>query len=392
MNRTIRATGTLIAVLTCALGLASSAQAETQAPPSLLPFDPIALEFVLPGNTVRVDSSNVRTLSTQTKPIGKLTYSWAGKTKSVDRYLAESSTDSFLVLDDGVIAYERYFDINTRLSRHQSWSMAKSFLSTLIGIAVSEGKIDSIDDPVTKYVPSLSVNGYNGVSIRHVLQMRSGVRYREADVTAGTMTVIEFVANTVMDRLTGGLLGGTYKEQVHSKRLSREHAPGSYFEYSSVNSQVLGMVLMAATGKPYYKYFRQKIWKPAGMEHTARILTDRTGMGSSYANIYATLRDYGRFGLLWMDGGNRGGNQIVPPSWVQDSIAPSSPDYGLHWWLPGNNRGDFMASGLANQKIYVSPNDRTVVVKLSDDLVTLGDREPETERVFQTIADYVRVN
>ncbi|MGB0890468.1 MAG: serine hydrolase [Solirubrobacterales bacterium] len=159
MNRRIRATGTLIAVLTCALGFASSAQAETQAPPSLLPFDPIALEFVLPGNTVRVDSSNVRALSTQTKPIGKLTYSWAGKTKSVDQYLAESSTDSFLVLDDGVIAYERYFDINTRLSRHQSWSMAKSFLSTLIGIAVSEGKIDSIDDPVTKYVPSLSVNG-----------------------------------------------------------------------------------------------------------------------------------------------------------------------------------------------------------------------------------------
>lgn len=392
MNRTKRALGTLIVVLTCTLGLATGARAETQASPSVLPFDPIALEFVLPGNTVGNNIFNVRGLSTQTKPIGNLTYSWAGQTKTVNQYLAESSTDSFLVLDDGKIAYERYYDINTPISKHQSWSMAKSFLSTLIGIAISEGKITSIDDPVTKYVPSLAVNGFNGVSIRHVLQMRSGVRYREADVTAGTMTVIEFVANTVSDNLSGGLLGGTYREQVHSPRLDREHAPGSYFEYSSVNSQVLGMVLMAATGKPYHQYLQDKIWKPAGMGSSAWLLSDRTGMGSSFANIYATLRDFGRFGLLWMDGGKRGSNQIVPPSWVTASKTPTSSDYGLHWWLPANNRGDFMALGLANQTIYVSPNDRTVIVKLSDDLVTLGDRQPEMERVYQRIADYVRVN
>lgn len=396
MIRTVPAVGrafaVAMAVLVCSIALTTTARAETQAPPSLLPFDPIALEFVLPGKTVSNNIWNVRSLSTQTKPIGNLTYSWAGRTKTVDQYLAESSTDSFLVLDDGKIAYERYYDINTPLSRHQSWSVAKSFLSTLIGIAVSEGKIDSIDDPVTKYVPSLSVNGFNGVSIRHVLQMRSGVRYREADVTAGTMTVIEFVANTVADNLSGGLTGATYSEQVHSPRLSREHAPGSYFEYSSVNSQVLGMVLMAATGKPYHQYLSEKIWKPAGMGNPAWLLNDRTGMGSSFANIYATLRDFGRFGLVWMDGGKRGSTQIVPPAWVAQSVAPTSVNYGLHWWLPGNNRGDFMALGLANQIIYVSPNDKAVIVKLSDDLVTLGDRDPETERVLQTIAEYVRVN
>lgn len=371
---------------------------EQQADPAPLPFDPLAIELVLPHDNVGNTWWNVDYLPTQKKPIGSLTYQWAGKTKTVDQYLSESGTDGFLVLDSGKIAYERYFDINNASTLHQSWSMAKSFVSTLIGIAIKEGKIDSIDDPVDKYVPALAGNGYRGVSIRDVLHMASGVKWNETYLDFANGDVNWLIADPVIDNLTFGLAGNTMKEFVTQSKFTQAVTPGEHFAYSSMDSEVLGMVVKGATGMSPSKYLQEKVWEPTGMGSNAWMLKDREGTNFTFAGLYATARDYARFGELFRHDGKRGSKQIVPASWVHDATTASEPwltgsggpvGYGYQWWLDNGAPGSFLANGFEGQNIYVSPATGTTIVKLSDDLGMSGpSRLLETLNVFHLISDY----
>lgn len=382
----------LIAVFV--LAFASSALAEDQAPNAPLPFDPLAVELLLPSDTVHNNFWSQSWDASRSLPIQNLTYSWAGKTKTVAQFLGESGTDSFLVLDDGKVAYEKYYDINNVYSRHQSWSMAKSVVSTLIGIAVSEGKITSINDPVTKYVPALAANGYNGVSIKDVLHMASGVKWNETylDFTNGDVNYL-FV-NPILDNLSFGLTGQSMNEFASDPKYSQATTPGTAFAYSSLDAEVLGMVVRGATGQSPSSYLEQKIWRRAGMISNATMTKDREGTDYTFCGLFATLRDYGRFGEIFRNGGKYKGNQLVPASWVHDSTHSSESwlhgggiGYGYQWWIDDTVPDAFFANGFEGQNIYVSPHQKTTIVKLADDLNS-GARSPETMKVFHTIADY----
>ncbi|MBJ7457734.1 MAG: serine hydrolase [Thermoleophilaceae bacterium] len=394
---------TLLASACASLAIAAPASAEENTPPALLPFDPLALEFTLPGSTISNNIWNVRSLPVDHEPIGNVTYSWNGQTKTISRLLLESGTDAFLVLENGKIAHEVYFDINNVFTRHQSWSMMKSFVSTLVGIAVRDGKITSVNDPVTKYVPALAANGYNGVSIKDVLQMSSGIDWNEEYTDILGADIVDLVLDPILDNGSFGLFGRTLDKFAASPEWSRSDAPGTRFLYNSLNTQVLGMVLKAATGRPVRKLLEEQIWRPSGMGSSGWLLKDRAGSDFGFCCLYATARDYARFGLVWENNGARGSNQIVPTNWVYDSthsteahlqpgVVEPTLGYGYQWWIGDGTRGDFAAIGVEGQWTYVSPTDNTVIVKLSDDLTLEGNREEEFLKASRAVADYLRAH
>jgi CubicO group peptidase (beta-lactamase class C family) len=278
-----------------------------------------------------------------------VTYTYQGQEHTLDDFLTRTKTNGFLVLDGQNIVAERYTGAS-RGTRFQSWSMAKSFTATAVGIALKDKHIRSIDDPVDKYLPELKDSGYAGVSIRELLHMSSGIDWDEA---------------TDAPRLMAAANKG-YSISKMAALQKRGWEPGSRFEYTSMNSFVLARLVTKTTGMPYHDYVERKIWQPAGMESTATVGNDSHGDSLGYCCYYATDRDFARFGLLYLHGGKAKGHQVVPASWVKASTTPSSvnPNYGLHWWLGGQGT-DFMAVGLGGQYIYVSPEQGVVIVKSS---------------------------
>ncbi|TDB86888.1 class A beta-lactamase-related serine hydrolase [Actinomadura sp. KC216] len=296
-----------------------------------------------------------------------VTYTYEGRTHTLDDYLLRTGTQGFVVLDGRDIVFERYVAA-TRDSLFQSWSMAKSFTSAAVGIALGEGFIGSIDDPVTEYVPELEGSGYDGVSLRDLLRMSSGIAWEETvDVPP-----VHVAAS----------LG--YPLTAMARQRERGWEPGTRFEYTSMNSFVLGWVVAKATGVPYHAYLQRKIWGPAGMASKALLGNDSNGNSMAYCCYYATDRDFARFGLLYLNGGRANGRQVVPASWVAESTRPSAPfnqGYGLHWWLGAD--GAFSADGLGGQRIWVSPRHGVVIVKST--LATLVGGE-ETDAAFEAVA------
>ncbi|WP_243713377.1 serine hydrolase domain-containing protein, partial [Actinomadura sp. 6K520] len=296
-----------------------------------------------------------------------VTYTYGGQRRTLDDYLARTGTQGFVVLDGDGVVFERYVAAG-RGSLFQSWSMAKSFTSAAVGIALGEGHIDSIDDPVTRYVPELAGSGYDGVSLRDLLRMSSGIEW---DETSDVPPV--HVAASLGHPLT-----------AMAKRQRRGWEPGTRFEYTSMNSFVLAWAVAEATGVPYHTYVQRKIWEPAGMASKAYLGNDSNGNSMGYCCYYATGRDFARFGLLYLNGGKASDRQVVPASWVEQSTrpaAPFKPGYGFQWWL--GEDGDFSASGLGGQLIWVSPRYGVVIVKST--LFTLAGGE-ETDAAFEAVA------
>ena len=282
-------------------------------------------------------------------------------------FLALTDTTGLIVIKDDKVVFERYFSGTDAHTRTVAWSVSKSFVSALVGIAVSEGKIQSIADPVTRYVPELAGSAYDGVRIKDVLQMSSGARWSE-DYSDPHSDVVRFGHAVAF----GGSL------DAFAATLPREQAPGTYLRYNSMDTQVLGMVLRRATGMSLSAYLSTRLWKPVGMQDDAYYLTDRKGVEFAAGGLNATLRDYARLGLLYAHFGNWQGTQIIPQEWVRASITPDAPQlmpgrrassteiwgYGYHWWVP-DLRGDFVAVGIFNQFVYVNPAERLVIAKSS---------------------------
>jgi len=257
---------------------------------------------------------------------------------------------------------------------------------------VDEGYIESIEDPATKYVPFLIGSGYEGVRIKDILQMSSGVRFDE--------TYADFFSDiNRMGRVIA--LNTSLADFIHT--LENEREPGTYNHYVSMDTQVLGMVLMEATGKSLTELLEEYIWKPVGMEADAYWLVDGDGAELAFGGLNAVLRDYARFGLLYLHGGKRGDDQIVPADWVIASVTPDAPHlmpgenpasgwvmgYGYQWWIPDGPENDFMAIGIYNQFIYVNPDLGVVIAKNSAyaDYDTDGEeKELESVAVFRAIA------
>ena len=295
-----------------------------------------------------------------------LRYEYQGRTLTLDQYLASNPTTGLLVARGNTIFVERYQYARNDTNRFTSWSMAKTVTSMLVGIAIAEGRIRSVDDPAATYVPSLAGTEYGRTSLRHLLQMSSGVRFVE-EYRAGD-DVSRLVADTFMQRGSGGVGAVTpFNERV---------APsGTRFSYASVETQVLGLVLTSAVGRPVADYLREKIWVPIGAEADATWLVDRAGQEATYCCLNAVLRDYARLALLLAHDGNWRGRQIIPAAWIQDAtrVRADQPHlrprtatpffgYGYQTWIFPDERRMFAFLGVRGQAIYVDPDSRLVMV------------------------------
>ena len=295
-------------------------------------------------------------------------FSHNGTTYNSSEFLDSSYTQGLLVMQNDTLIYENYWRGQTEDTRHISWSMAKSVISALLGIAQEEGHMGSVDKNVEEYLPELIGSGYEGVTVKDVLQMSSGVKFNEdyADPKSDINRWFETFA-----------LGGS--QDKFAATLINEKEPGTFNHYVSINTHVLGMILVRTTGRSISEYFKDKLWDPIGAEHDAYWLKDETNMEMALGGLNATLRDYAKVGQLFLHEGQWQGKQLVPTSWFKESIAmdaehlqPQSANshhpntgYGYQWWIPDGDEGEFWARGVFNQYIYINPTTHTVIVKNS---------------------------
>lgn len=325
------------------------------------------------------------------------TFEYEGETHTIKSMLDATYTTGFMVALDDQILLEEYYRGEKASDRHIMFSVSKSFVSALVGIALEEGKIDSIEDPVTKYVPELTASGYNNVRIKDILQMSSGVYFNEDYNDA--MSDVNQMGLTVA---TGGSL------DEFTLSLKQEKTPGTYNHYVSVDTHVLGMLLARVTGKSTSEYLQEKIWQPLGMEFDAYWQTDGKNVEMTMGGLNVALRDMARMGRLYLHQGDMDGKQIVPASWVTASVTPDAPHlmpgkgnpgssnpngYGYQWWLPIEPHGDFFAAGIYYQYIYVDPTTGVVIAKTSSDQKFRDPNEPRKKDLqvaaFQAISAHV---
>ncbi|QEX15671.1 hypothetical protein FRZ44_09580 [Hypericibacter terrae] len=292
-----------------------------------------------------------------------------GVAMNLEDYVARARTTGLIALKDGKIVLERYWHGADATSRFASWSMAKSFVSTLVGFAIGDGLIKNVEDPVTDYLPELKDSGYDGVPIKAILQMSSGVAFNEdyensaSDALIMWNAVLQYNKRTLSDFA------------VKSKR---DLAPYAKFNYKGLDTVVLGMLVERVTGKNLATDLAEKIWGPLGMEDDASwLLEDRSdrALEAPFCCLNARLRDYARFGQFMLQGGAWNGKQLLPASWVAEATQPdrsqvafgqlypgSSLGYQYQWWvLEGPDRA-FAAEGVNGQFIYVNPARQLVIV------------------------------
>jgi CubicO group peptidase (beta-lactamase class C family) len=327
-----------------------------------------------------------------------LKYALRGGNYSLDDYFRGNFVTGFLVLHDDQIVLEKYFHGADQNSRFVSQSVGKSIVSILVGAAVSDGAIKSVDDPVVKYLPYLSNSGYRDVTIKNLLQMSSGVDYSEdyTDPKSGAALIGAAL-------LTGDL---TFKDFATSIK-STATKPGTQFNYQSVNTQVLGLLLEQVTGKRLNQYAEEKLWKKIGAQSDAFFYRAQKQPDTcAFACFNATVRDYARVGLMMMRGGMLGHKRVVPQSWVHDSTTPDAEylepkppgphglaerGYAYQWWIPYGHDGAFMAIGIYGQSVYVNPTRHVVIVQTSAWPAPLGSPalDEENSLVHEKIAHEV---
>ena len=296
----------------------------------------------------------------------RITYELGGVSLTLDDYVARTPTTGLLVARENAILVERYQYGRTDRHRFASTSMAKTVTAMLVGIAIAEGRIRSIDDLAATYVRELAGTEYGRTSLRHLLQMSSGVRYSEE--YSGADDHARFTADTYLGLGPGG--AGAVK--AFNDRVA---PAGTRFSYASTETQVLGLVLRAATEQPVAEYLQSKIWQEIGTEADATWLIDNAGQESTYTGLNAVLRDYARLGLLLAHDGNWQGQQLIPASWVVDATSvradqphlhPGTADpifgYGYQTWILPGARRMFMLWGARGQRLFVDPQSKLVMV------------------------------
>lgn len=285
-------------------------------------------------------------------------WTWNGQAMDVARYMTAMDTSGVIVLKDGHIVLERYGLGRTAKDRWTSFSVAKSVTSILIGAAIQDGYIKSLDAPVTDYIHELKGGAYDGVTIRELLTMTSGVKWNEdysdphSDVAQAGQSILEPGVNPIVS---------------YMRKLPRADPPGSKFVYKTGETDLAGVLLTDAVGKTMSDYLSEKLWRPYGMEQDAVWVTDPAGHERGGCCISMTLRDYARVGQFMLDGGRAGAVQVMPKDWVQDATSahvkfPPSDDaetgYGYFWWI---HDGAYAAEGIFGQEVFVFPKDHVVV-------------------------------
>lgn len=302
----------------------------------------------------------------------------------LERSLRVNDTVAFLVVRGNAILFERYYQGWTSATPSQSFSMAKSFLSMLVGAAVDDGFLASVDDVVTRYVPELTERGFDQVTIEDLLQMRSGSNYIEDENPVGVHARFTYTADVESEIL----------------RLKvKNRAEG--WRYKSGDTALLTLVLKRALApKTLTEYMREKLWSPLGMEGNALWTIDRAGgLEKTWCCLAATARDYAKLGRLYLQHGRFRDEQILPGQWVLRSVETGFSDtplidshhrrmgvwnYSYHWWLVSQKDRDFMAAGHGGQYLYVNPATDSIVVRLGR---SAGDlTQPEWIDLFRSLS------
>jgi len=324
------------------------------------------LDEIFRGRLIHAAPTPSRLVRVAEPPI---TWTFRGADLTLDDYLSRNPTTGLLIARGDTILVERYQYGRTDRHRFTSWSMAKTVTAMLIGIAIDEGRIRSVDDLAAAYVPELAGTEYGRTSLRHLLQMSSGVRFNE-DYRRDFFShdVVQVILDTYMRVGPGGVGAVTSFND-------RERPAGTKFSYSSVETLVLGLVLARATGRPVAEYLQEKIWQPIGAEADATWLVDNSGQEVTACCLNAVLRDYARLGLLLAHDGNWRGSQVIPAAWVleattvradqphlQPGTATPEAAYGYQTWIFPGERRMFILWGAHGQRIYVDPRSKLVMV------------------------------
>jgi len=279
----------------------------------------------------------------------------------VDAYMAGQRSAALLVVHEGRLRLERYGLDFDRNGRWTSFSVAKSITSTLVGAAIRDGYIKSMDDKVSDYIAPMKGSAYDDVSIRQLLTMTSGVRWNEdyADPNSDVARFNNHQPEEGVDAIVSYL-----------RRLPREAPAGTRWHYSTGETNLVGILVGQATGKPLAEYLSEKIWVPAGMEQQATWILSRTGKEISGCCIQAATRDFARFGLFILNGARAGGAAIVPEGWLAEAtgkrVAIDQPGrgYGYQWWTYDD--GSFAARGIFGQGIFIDPRRKLVIASNAD--------------------------
>ncbi|HEY2482777.1 MAG TPA: serine hydrolase [Caulobacteraceae bacterium] len=346
----------LAAALLPALGRADSAPSPGA---SILAWTPAQqaygyrnMESLRPTATVK-HGRRVRPLPMATNQIAPI-FSFGGKDFNLDSYMAAYRVSGVIAIKDGRIILERYGLGRLPRDRWTSFSVAKSITSTLIGAAIQDGRIGSLDDPVVKYIPQLAGAAYDGVTIRQLITMTSGAKWNEdySDLNSDVAKVgLTAVGNDGVNPVVG-----------YMRHLARDAAPGTRFHYNTGETDLAGILVTNAVGMSMADYLSQKIWKPFGMEADAAWVEDMAGHERGGCCISMTLRDYARFGLFLLEGGRAGDRAVLPEDWVVDATRAHVREprfgYGYFWWIYPDR---FEAEGIFGQAIAVFPHDHLVV-------------------------------
>jgi CubicO group peptidase (beta-lactamase class C family) len=298
------------------------------------------------------------------------TFDFDGTAVDTDQFLTDTDTAALLVLRDGEVVHEQYRLTGGRDVQWISWSVAKSFVSALVGIAVELGHIRSIEDAISDYIHVEPGSAYDGVRIKDVLQMSSGARWNE-DYSDRDSDVARIGAAMA----AGGSLDGFVATAVP------DVAPGTVCQYNSTDTQALGALLVRATGRSITDFMQEHLYEPLGMESDGYWLLDAEDREMAFGGVNLIARDFAKLGELYRRGGNWNGRQIVPAEWVAASVVPDAPHlewgapviageslpngYGYQWWLFPGGLDQYSAIGVYNQWVFVSPRDRVTIVKLS---------------------------
>lgn len=317
-------------------------------------------------------------------------YRFDSKNHSTEDFIAATDTAALLVLKNGAVRLERYWLTGRRDVQWISFSVAKSFISTLIGIAVGEGCIQSIDDPINRYAPALDGSAYAGVSIRDVLQMSSRVRWNE-DYSNPDAEIHKLSA----------VISGAQSADAFLASIERDRKPGTVCQYNSADTQALGSLLINATGRSITDYMQEKLCDPLGMESPSYWLLDSEATEMAFCGINMTARDFAKLGELFRNNGIWNGQQIVPEDWVSAATTVENSHtscgnvvlgdhqfplgYGYQWWIPDGNDGEFSAIGIYNQFVYVDPSRDVVIVKLSANHAYGTSPDESANRELETI-------
>lgn len=326
----------------------------------------------------------VRELPTRDKGLDTLQFTVDGAPLTIDDFVTRQNVAGLLVVKNGEIVFERYRLGNTEDSVWVSYSVSKSVTSMLVGAAIRDGYIKSVDEKVTDYLPRLKGSAYDQSSIRELMQMASGVRWNE-----------DYADRQSDLNILNSSPGGWEAVNLYNylRDLPRDAEPGKVFNYNTAETNLVGTLLRSAIGNNLATYLTEKIWRPYGMQADANWLLSKPGGGEAGGCcISATLRDYARLGLFAMGGGRLAdGTEVLAPGWMEESTRPSGgyAGYGYLWWL--NEDGSFRASGIFGQGIYVNAAEGIVIAMQS--ARALASNRPDWDlqkRMFDAFVDALR--